>query len=143
MRGLLCAGWIGLLFVFTCIWDVTEMNGASSWVPQLSQHPDWSKFFSGYRLEGDMLVRKIGHVLGFAVLQILLYRRLRSYAAAMAATAAVAVLTELLQPLFFRGGRALDVLVDLAGMALATAALFFAQRIRRFPSQGKTRARIR
>ena len=131
MKGFLCAAWIGLLFVFTCIWDVTELNEVASRAPQISQHPDWSGFTDGYKLEADMVVRKVGHVAGFAVLQAILYWRFRSLVRTIAMSAAFALLTELLQPLFFRGGRALDVLVDLVGIAGAAIVISVLRRSRR------------
>ena len=78
-----------------------------------------------------MVVRKVGHVAGFAVLQAILYWRFRSLVRTLAMSAAFALLTELLQPLFFRGGRALDVLVDLVGIAGAAIVISVLRRSRR------------
>ena len=119
MIKLLCVAWAVFLFLFLCIWDVAGPGGTRFEV-QIAANPSWSGFFdTNYIFNSKMLLRKTGHILGFAVLQLLLYAYYRRLGVSIGIALAYALATELLQPLFSRHGLLLDVGVDLIGILLA------------------------
>ncbi|WP_158299349.1 VanZ family protein [Paenibacillus antri] len=141
MRGFLCFGWACLLVVCTCIWDLTELTDSSRLSPPVwATAPDWTAFFNGYSLFGEMFLRKVGHFIGFGVLQILFFYYWKRWSASVGAAVSLALLTELAQPLFSRGGRALDVVVDCAGTGAAVLVLLAVQAVRAGIANSKKRA---
>ena len=122
MRIWLCIAWAAFLFLFLCIWDVAGSDGTRFYV-RIAADPSWTGFFGTFNLfEPYMLLRKIGHIFGFAVLQLLLHAQFRKFGVSIGLALAFALATELLQPIFSRHGLLLDVGVDLIGILLAVLA---------------------
>lgn len=84
-------------------------------------NPDFSSFFNLYDLttihHGWVWV-KLGHFIGFAILNLLLYSWIRSHRIAIIIAVAFAVSTELLQLFFGRDGRFYDIVIDSLGVLL-------------------------
>lgn len=90
-----------------------------SWESQ----PTFSNFLSPlpYELSKGFLLQKLGHIIAFQVLTILLLMKYRSHMMILAMAASFASLTEFLQLYFNRGGRAFDIGFDLIGILLTLA----------------------
>lgn len=119
MRAWLCAAWAVFLFLFLCIWDVAGPNG-TRFDLQIVRDPSWAGFFDMYYTFGpNMFMRKLGHIIGFAVFQLLLHAHYRRYTVSIGLALAFALATELAQPIFGRHGLLVDVGIDLIGILLA------------------------
>lgn len=117
--------WCVLLFVFTCVADLNAllMSGELQfrWVadPDFS---DWLLIRDVNLLNPDYIYQKVGHIVCFAVLALILLSLTGSRKKAFVLALVAAVLTEILQLYFARDGRLLDVAIDAFGIA---GALYF------------------
>ncbi|MEH7492202.1 VanZ family protein [Neobacillus niacini] len=120
--------WCTAILIFTCtssFYDLIQLGVVRfRWDGQ----PTFSDFLSPlpYDLSKGFLLQKLGHIIAFQVLTILLLMKLRSQMMILAMAASFAALTEILQLYFSRGGRAFDIGFDLLGilLTLAIASLF-------------------
>ena len=126
-----CLIWMLVLILLTCVWDISEFHQLPLDI-EVSRNPTWEHFFNGYKLQGDMLVRKAGHILGFFVLQLLLYRVYGLISVSVSISAAFAALTELAQPLFKRNGLFADIVVDSAGIIIAVVIILVWQKLKKY-----------
>lgn len=120
MRVILTILWAIALFVFTCSVNFQLLISEHVVEFHFNSSPDWSEMlqldFQWY--SKDWILRKIGHFIGFLILTLLAFgvckRRTAFYWCV-----AYAMLTEVLQLFFFRGGRIYDVINDSLGVLLA------------------------
>jgi VanZ family protein len=113
--------WSGLLFLFTCTESMEQFvqQGAIafSWSPQ----PNFYEFL--YPLptspDIDFISRKIGHALSFFILSLLSFSLFLSIKKMLAISLLFAVITEVLQLFFQRGGRLFDIGFDGIGILAA------------------------
>ncbi|XEC95498.1 VanZ family protein [Paenibacillus tarimensis] len=121
MRIVLGVIWAFVLFLFTCSFHMWELFFSRELHFVMTKSPDFSDLFrtSDFDLkDSEWLVRKIGHLLGFFILALILtnFGKLR---AGLYLSIGYAVFTEIIQLYFLRGGRIYDMLIDTAGVLLA------------------------
>ncbi|MFK9089931.1 VanZ family protein [Bacillus salipaludis] len=81
--------------------------------------PDFKSFFYFYDLtlvHPDYLKVKLGHFIGFAIMDVLLFKLLRSHKYSIGISIIFAFLTEFLQLFFGRDGRLYDLIIDSLGV---------------------------
>lgn len=120
MRTLLTIIWTIALFIFTCSVNFRLLieqqyvhfvfNTSPPWHELLELDLDFN--------DSDWILRKIGHFVGFGIL-FLLASNFGKYKSAFLYCVLYAMLTEVLQLFFFRGGRIYDVINDSAGIFAA------------------------
>jgi VanZ family protein len=123
MRWFLIIFWISAIFVFTC---TSSFNGL---IESGLIHFTWNgkPLFSELllplpeKLSTNFLLQKSGHFLAFFILAILLQSRFRSKFFGLTFAASYAMLTEILQLYFNRGGRLFDIGFDIVGILFAMA----------------------
>jgi|GEM_PF-3152419 len=125
VRAALALLWAALLFVCTCTYSFERMITRLDVRFLRNPRPDWAEFLQPFpdTVTASLALQKAGHFTGFLVLALLLPIGSggRRAVPALALASGYAVLTEALQLLFFRDGRALDLLFDSAGIAAAYA----------------------
>lgn len=133
MRIILTVLWALMLFIFTCSVNFQQLIHYHVIDFQINASPDWSELF---KLDfqwssNDWIQRKVGHFLGFCLLA-LLASDLGKYKSAFYLSVIYALLTEILQLFFFRGGRIYDVINDSLGILLAyvCCVIFFGDRMK-------------
>lgn len=117
MKPFLIIFWGVILFVFTCASD--SGFWASGSVPSFHwfASPNFSEMIKlDLMYNFGYVIRKIGHFLGFSVLAILFYNKIKSIGKSIIHSILYALLTELLQLYFGRDGRLYDVVIDSAGI---------------------------
>jgi VanZ family protein len=128
MRSLFILFWCGVILVFTCTSSFHDLIHFGVVAFQLDVNPPYSEFFFPFPsdVSGDLWIQKLGHILAFQFLTVLLLMKYKSKIFILAAAFSFAVLTEFLQLYFHRGGRVFDIGFDLIGIliALAIASLF-------------------
>ncbi|MDF2787807.1 MAG: hypothetical protein K0S80_905 [Neobacillus sp.] len=128
MRGLFIFIWCTAILIFTCTSSFHDLIQFGVVRFRWDGQPTFSDFLSPlpYDLSQGFLLQKLGHIIAFQVLTILLLMKLRSQMMSLAMAASFAALTEFMQLYFNRGGRAFDIGFDLIGilMTLAIASLF-------------------
>jgi VanZ family protein len=129
MRSLFILFWCGVILVFTCTSSFHDLIHFGVVRFQLDVNPPYLEFFLPFpsKVSGDLWIQKLGHILAFQFLTVLLLMKYNSKFFILAAAFSFAVLTEFLQLYFHRGGRLFDVGFDLVGIliALGMASLFF------------------
>jgi len=86
----------------------------------------------------NVLMRKSGHVLAYAVLALLAWRAHRTYVVAMLVALAVSIVDETTQAMTItREGSPFDVLLDTSGAALALLVLAWLRRRSRVSSSSR------
>ncbi|WP_312469069.1 VanZ family protein [Neobacillus sp.] len=88
-----------------------------SWVSK----PDLLSFFYFNDLtliHPDYLIVKLGHFIGFAVMDLLLFNLIKSHKFSIGLSISLALLTEILQLFFGRDGRLYDLVIDSLGVLL-------------------------
>ncbi|MEH7119234.1 VanZ family protein [Neobacillus vireti] len=83
--------------------------------------PDYLSFFNFYdisKIHQYFIVVKLGHFLGFLILDLLLFNWLKNHQKALVVSLIYALLTEVLQLYFGRDGRLYDLMIDSLGVAV-------------------------
>jgi VanZ family protein len=128
LRSLFIFVWCVAILIFTCTSSFHDLIQLGVLRFRLESQPTFSDFLSPlpYELSKEFLLQKVGHILVFQVLTILLLMKFKSHLMILAMAASFAALTEILQLYFNRGGRAFDIGFDLIGilMALGMAGFF-------------------
>jgi VanZ family protein len=81
--------------------------------------PNFRSFFYFYDLtlvHKDYLIVKIGHFLGFAIMDLLIFNLLKNHKYSIAIAIIFAFITEFLQMFFGRDGRLYDLIIDSLGV---------------------------
>jgi VanZ family protein len=128
MRSLFIFVWCVAILIFTCTSSFHDLIQLGVLRFRLESQPTFSDFLSPLpnKLSKEFLLQKVGHIIVFQVLTILLLMKFKSHLMILAMAASFAALTEILQLYFNRGGRAFDIGFDLIGilMALGMAGFF-------------------
>ncbi len=83
----------------------------------ITEQPKFA-FFEIYQLRTEVVIRKVGHLLMFAMWLLFIYIGIKRLKVAVWLTLSLALITEIIQPFFSRDGRLLDVLFNSAGVLL-------------------------
>lgn len=123
MRSLFIFVWCTAILIFTCTSSFQDLIQFGVLRFRWDGHPTYSDFLSPlpYDLSKGFLLQKLGHIVVFHVLTVLLLMRFRSQVIILAIAVSFAALTELLQLYFNRGGRVFDIGFDLLGILLTLA----------------------
>ena len=128
MRGWFIFIWCTAILIFTCTSSFHDLIQYGVMRFRWDGQPTFSDFLSPlpYDLSKGFLLQKLGHIIAFQVLTILLLMKFKSQIMTLAMAASFAALTEFLQLYFNRGGRAFDIGFDLLGifLTLAVVSLF-------------------
>jgi VanZ family protein len=128
MRSLFIFIWCTAILIFTCTSSFHDLIQLGVMKFRWDDQPTFSDFLSPlpYDLSKGFLLQKLGHIIAFQVLTILLLMKFRTHMMILAMVVSFAALTEFLQLYFNRGGRAFDIGFDLIGilLTLAVASLF-------------------
>jgi VanZ family protein len=128
MRSLFILVWCGAILVFTCTVSFHDLIHFGVVRFQWDVNPPYLEFFLPFPSEVsmDLLLQKLGHILTFQFLTILLLMKYRSKFSSLILASSFAALTEFLQLYFNRGGRVFDIGFDLIGIliTLGIASLF-------------------
>jgi hypothetical protein len=120
--------WCVAILTLTCTSSFHDLIQLGVLRFRWESQPTFSDFLSSlpYELSKGFLLQKVGHIIVFQVLTILLLMKFKSHLMILAMAASFAALTEILQLYFNRGGRAFDIGFDLIGilMALGMAGFF-------------------
>lgn len=121
MRSLFIFVWGAAILIFTCVSSFQDLLQLGVLRFRWDAQPTFSDFLSPlpFHLSKGFLLQKLGHIVVFQVLTLLLLVKYKSTCMILIVTAAFASLTEFLQLYFTRGGRAFDVGFDLIGILLA------------------------
>jgi VanZ family protein len=110
--------WSGLLFLFTCTESMEQFVQQGiinfSWSPQ----PNFYEFLYPLPTSPDtaFISRKMGHALSFFILSLLSFSLFLSIRKMLTISLLYAVITEVLQLFFHRGGRLFDIGFDGIGI---------------------------
>jgi VanZ family protein len=128
MRSLFILFWCGVILVFTCTASFNDLIHFGVLRFQLDVKPPYLEFFLPFpsNVSSDLWLQKLGHILAFQFLTMLLLMKYKSKFLILVVTSSFAALTEFLQLYFHRGGRVFDVGFDLIGIliTLGLASLF-------------------
>jgi VanZ family protein len=121
MRSLFIFIWCSAILIFTCTVSFHDLIHFGVVSFQWDSSPSYSAFFSPFPagISRDLMVQKLGHVVVFLVLTVLLLTKFRSNLLILFMAASFASLTEFLQLHFTRGGRLFDICFDLTGILIA------------------------
>ncbi|PLT31803.1 VanZ family protein [Peribacillus deserti] len=101
---------------------LSNQSVSFTWVPK----PHFIEFFyltDIALIHQYFIMVKLGHFLGFAIMDLLVYNLTRSHRNAVAVSVALAFFTEILQLFFGRDGRLYDVIIDCLGVWMVYALL--------------------
>jgi VanZ family protein len=128
MRSLFILVWLCAILVFTCTASFHNLIQFGVMSFQWDSNPPYLEFFLPFPsdVSSALLLQKLGHILAFQFLTILLLMKYKSKFLILIASSSFAALTEFLQLYFHRGGRVFDVGFDLIGIlvTLGIASLF-------------------
>jgi VanZ family protein len=118
MRSLFILVWCGAILVFTCTASFHNLIQFGVMSFQWDSNPPYLEFFLPFPsdVSSALLLQKLGHILAFQFLTILLLMKYKSKFLILIASSSFAALTEFLQLYFHRGGRVFDVGFDLIGI---------------------------
>jgi len=119
MRKVLALIWMLLIFIGTCSTGIKDvfLRGQISF--RLNAHPSWTEIWMLYHnVDSIFILQKIGHFMVYFIL-VLLIAKTPHRVRGLLITILYAVLTELLQPFFYRDPRILDMLINSMGAILA------------------------
>ncbi|MGN7455070.1 VanZ family protein [Paenibacillus pasadenensis] len=114
--------WAGLLLMLTGTESLRQLLLHRELVFSFDLSPDFRPFFHWAdirSIHSEWLLVKLGHFLGFAVLDLLLMLWLGRKLPALALSLLFALATEALQLFQHRDGRLYDVIIDLSGALTA------------------------
>lgn len=120
MRSLFILVWCGAILTFTCTVSFHDLIYIGVVQFQWDFNPPYLEFFSPFPSDVSMalLLQKLGHILAFQFLTILLLMKYRSRFLSLILASSFAALTEFLQLYFNRGGRVFDIGIDLIGILI-------------------------
>jgi VanZ family protein len=127
LRSLFIFVWCAAILIFTCTSSFHDLIQLGVLRFRWVSHPAFSDFLSPlpYELSQEFLLQKVGHILVFQVLTLLLFMKFKSHLMILAMATSIAALTEILQLYFNRGGRAFDIGFDVIGILMALGMSFF------------------
>ncbi|MCM2996618.1 MULTISPECIES: VanZ family protein [Paenibacillus] len=142
MRIFLTVTWAVCLFVFTCSFDFNALLHHHRADFRLNPSPDWSELLKlDLQWSSEAWInRKIGHFIGFFLLELLL-SNLRGSKLAVMTAILYAALTEVLQLYFFRSGRIYDIVNDTFGILCAYLFCLMLQAYIKRTNRARTAAR--
>jgi VanZ family protein len=111
--------WAAVLFVFTCTVSLGLLVRHHFIIFAFNPDPNFREFFQMKDIRTVhqvWYVVKLGHFLGFAILDLLLYNWLRRKNATVVIAILFALATEIFQLYFNRDGRLYDVIIDSLGI---------------------------
>ena len=109
--------WAGVIFITTCVSNLSELTQGYFISFDFRDKPDLTEFYFPLPiLTEDFMIQKIGHILAFFILTILLFQCFYSFSIAFIGSTGYAFMTEILQLYFSRGGRLFDVGFDSIGV---------------------------
>jgi VanZ family protein len=127
LRSVALIFWAGLLFLFTCTESLEQFIQQGAVAFSWSSQPNVHEFL--YPLpsvpDATFISRKVGHAFSFFILSILCFFVFLSKKKMLVISLLYAVLTEVLQLFFRRGGRLFDIGFDGAGIAVALMVVTF------------------
>lgn len=118
LRSVVFIFWSGLLFLFTCTESMEQFVHQGvitfSWSPQ----PNLNEFLYPLPTSPDIafISRKMGHALSFFILSLLSFSLFLSIRKMLMISLLYAVISEVLQLFFHRGGRLFDIGFDGIGI---------------------------
>lgn len=122
VTGLFCILWATVLLLFTSSTHFDALFHVTIPVFRWNSSPhfmDLFKFTDFNIIHKNYLIVKLGHFVGFAFLDFLIYLNCGNKRTAMMITVFFAISTEFLQLFTFRDGRIYDMLIDSAGAWLS------------------------
>jgi VanZ family protein len=120
IRLLLVIVWGLLLVVLTCTISLKLLYYYQVVHFSFNPHPKWSKFYTMAditKVHKDWVIVKIGHYVGFGIMDLLLYNLFRKHSYAVVISFLLALATEIIQMYFQRDGRLYDLIIDTLGIA--------------------------
>lgn len=120
MRIWILYGYIAFLFLATCTENVSVLLSQQVIRFRFNGSPSVKEFFyNDFDLQDSTYVnQKLGHILSFFILSLIVYWIWRSVLVNLLVSLAVALSTEVSQLFFSRSGRLLDVGYDMSGALL-------------------------
>ncbi|WP_054957474.1 VanZ family protein [Paenibacillus dakarensis] len=119
MRKLIITLWCVALFIGTCTESVPLLFTDFHIHLNLNSQPTWSDLWRVGAFDSNAyIIQKIGHFFGFFILSLLMTNFGQNKKGLIWAIG-YGVLTEILQPIFHRDARILDMLIDTAGALIA------------------------
>jgi VanZ family protein len=121
MRSFLILVWCAVILLFTCTASFHDLVQYGVVKFQWSGQPQFAMFLSPLPdgLSRGIFIQKVGHVITFHLLTLLLLLKFRSKINILLLAASFASLTEILQLYFTRSGRLVDIGLDLIGIFIA------------------------
>lgn len=111
--------WAGVIFLLTCVSNFRELTNSREIEFTFQGSPDLSMFFSKIPVLTDgFVIQKMGHILAFLFLAIIVYSCFQSYYITFCVCVFYGFITEFLQLYFSRGGRLFDVGIDAVGVLI-------------------------
>ena len=120
MRSLFIFVWCGAILTFTCTVSFHDLIHFGIVRFQWDLNPPYLEFFLPFPsdVSRELYLQKLGHILAFQFLTILLLMKYKSKFLILLAASSFAALTEFLQLYFHRGGRVFDIGFDLIGIMI-------------------------
>jgi len=117
MRFFMIFVWCFVLFIGTCVHDIRHIF--TDFYFLWNMNPQWDDLLKvNDSHTTSYFIQKMGHFCGFFILSLLMSNFGRMKNGVLLAIA-FGILTELIQPLFSRDGRILDMVIDAVGAILA------------------------
>ncbi len=115
--------WALVLLVFTGTENLNNLLLHKQLVFAFNPEPDFAEFFNWAdvtRIHHVRVIVKLGHFIGFAILDLLVFNWLRNRPVSLLVSVLFALATEVLQLYLNRDGRLYDVLIDFFGSLTAS-----------------------
>ena len=131
MRLLLVIIWAFILGVLTCNISLNAIFYHNYVNFYINPHPHYSELFKiDFKLvHTHWLIVKIGHLVGFAIFDFLLYYLTKRRILSAFITIVYAIATEILQLYFYRDGRIYDMVIDSMGVILSIGVVWVLKRL--------------
>ncbi|AJY73472.1 VanZ family protein [Paenibacillus beijingensis] len=121
-RILLAMSWTSILFIFTCTVSLSMLLKHQYIHFNFNPDPHFRQFFRLMdinKIHDEWIVVKLGHFIGFAIMDVLLFNMVRRKNTALLLSILFAIVTEIFQLYFHRDGRLYDVLIDSSGALIS------------------------
>lgn len=130
--------WIISIFIMTCVKNPSGLVNSNKSFFEWISNPNLLEFFKPLPIltEGFVL-QKIGHIMVFFVLVVLFTGAYQSVSQAFIFSMLLAIVTEVLQLYFSRGGRLFDVGFDAIGVVTGLICSFLFTKLVRVHSDGE------
>jgi hypothetical protein len=118
-RGILVLVWTIILGVNTWTENLGDLLRLHSIGFKWNPSPNYLSFFyfeDISEIHSHFIIVKIGHFIGFAIFDLLIFNWTRNHKWSLVLSISFAVLTEILQLFFGRDGRLYDVIIDSLGV---------------------------